>query len=451
MTSQITFDQALPLLISTLADQAGVDFAQSGVIVRDASGRLAFVSSRLAASDSEIDALNASIAEKLGGYARQGGAIRFSDAPGAQAVLEASDATPIRVEDHFYNLLDRRIVGSGWLNTPASGVTNPPRFVFATLKGGVGRSTALSVAAADLARRGRNVLVIDLDLEAPGLGELLLSEDRTPKYGVIDYLVDNGIVGIPGDRLCDFIGTSDLTTAEGGRVDVMPALGTTSESYPENVLPKLSRAMTEDIDSNGVVTVDRQISCMIDAVTQRDQYDVVLIDSRAGISELAAPAVLGLGATVFFFGTAQRQTYQGYRKLFAAFQLLAQREKAAGGDAEWRSALRPVYAKASMNKDTIAFFSEEVFELFSEYIYDEEDLSGGSGDALRFTQDDITAPHQPLMIPFTPSFLDFDPLLRPGQLESDFYEQTYRPFLNKIDELIESSMTEHERPNDNHL
>lgn len=451
MTPQITFDQAIPVLISTLADQAGAEFAQSGVIVRDASGRLAFVSSRLAASDSETDELNTIITEKLGGYARQGGAIRFSDAPGAHAVLEASDSIPIRVEDHFYNLLDRRIVGSGWLNTPAAGVIDPPRFVFATLKGGVGRSTALAVAAADLARRGRNVLVIDLDLEAPGLGELLLSDDRTPKFGVIDYLVDNGIVGIAAASLGDFIGTSDLTTAEGGRVDVMPALGNASDHYPENVLPKLSRAMTEDIDTSGhgVVTVDRQISLMIDAVTKRDQYDAVLIDSRAGLSELAAPAVLGLGATVFLFGTAQRQTYKGYRKLFAAFQLLAQREKAAGGDAEWRATIRPVYAKASMNKDAIALFSEEVFELFSEHIYDEEDLSRPNGDALRFAQDDLTAPHQPLMIPFTQSFLDFDPLLRPGQLESAFYEQTYRPFLNTLDDLIESSTTDHERPNDN--
>lgn len=451
MTTQITFDQALPMLISTLADNAGPEFAQSGVIVRDASGRLAFVSSRLAESGSETETLNASVAEKLGGYAREGGAIRFSDAPGAQAVLDASDAMPIQVEDHFYSLLDRRIVGSGWLNTPVSGGSNPPRFVFATLKGGVGRSTALSVTAADLARRGRNVLVIDLDLEAPGLGELLLSEGRRPKYGVIDYLVDNGVVGIPNARLGEFIGTSDLTTAEGGRVDVMPALGTASDDYPENVLPKLSRAMTEDINGDGVVTVDRQISSMIDAVTHRNQYDVILIDSRAGLSELAAPAVLGLGATVLFFGTAQQQTYQGYRKLFAAFQLLAQREKAAGGDAEWRSALRPVYAKASMNKDAIALFSEEVFELFSEHIYDEEDFSGSIDDAFRFAQDDMTAPHQPLMIPFTQSFLDFDPLLRPSQLDSDFYEQTYRSFLNKIDQLIESSMTDHERPNDKYF
>ena len=40
---------------------------------------------------------------------------------------------------------------------------------FYSFKGGVGRSMALANAGVELARRGRKVLLVDFDLEAPGL------------------------------------------------------------------------------------------------------------------------------------------------------------------------------------------------------------------------------------------------------------------------------------------
>jgi tetratricopeptide (TPR) repeat protein len=49
----------------------------------------------------------------------------------------------------------------------------PYIFTFYSYKGGVGRSMALLNTAYALAGRGRNVLVIDADLEAPGLSEFL--------------------------------------------------------------------------------------------------------------------------------------------------------------------------------------------------------------------------------------------------------------------------------------
>ena len=223
----------------------------------------------------------------------------------------------------------------------------------------------------------------------------------------------------------------------------MPALGKTSITSPENVLAKLSRAMTEDVSSDGgVVSVDRQIANMIHAVTEREQYDVVFIDSRAGLSELAAPAVLGLGATVLLFGTAQRQTVEGYRALFAALQLLAQRDRALGKEAEWRSALRPVYAKSSMDEDIGQRFAEDIYELYSAHIYDAEDGLETNGDAFRFLRDDPDGPHQPLVIPFNANFIDFDPARHPSHLTSSFYEQTFRPFLDGIDKAMSTDSTD---------
>ncbi|KQP23100.1 hypothetical protein ASF43_04240 [Pseudorhodoferax sp. Leaf267] len=349
----------------------------------------------------------------------------------------------MQVGNLFCNLIDRRIVGSGWLAHPVAGPVFPPRLVFASLKGGVGRSTALAVVAADLARRHRNVLVVDLDLEAPGIGHLMLDDERLPAFGVIDFLVENGIGGVSDEWLPDFVGTSHLTEPGGGRVDVMPAIGRKSAAAPENVMAKLARAMVEDIEEERAVSVGQQVLAMLDRVAALASYDAVLIDSRAGLAELTAPALIGLGATVLLFGTAQTQTIEGYRALFAALRWLAQRDRMQNGAGEWRMALRPVYAKSSLNAATEQRLRDDWYELFSEYLYDAELENEGDAelDALRFAREDRTAPHWPLVVPFNPAFIDFDPARVPGQLSAAFYEQSFRPLLNAVDAILVASRT----------
>jgi hypothetical protein len=438
--AQITFDDSLPQLVTALINQIDSDFVEAGVILRDASGRLGFIADREPKDDKERERLGQVLIENLGNYARTENPIRFRGDTGTEAILTSSELLPIQIGKNFCRLLDRRIVGSGWLEAPEPARKDPPRIVFATLKGGVGRSTALSIAAADFARRNFNVLVVDLDLEAPGLGDLLLDAERTPEFGAIDYLVENGISGVLDSALSQYIGSSGLTTAGGGRVDVLPAFGRRSLSHPENILAKLSRAMIEDIIDNRVVTFAEQISSMISRITEREQYDAVFIDSRAGLAELAAPAVLGLGATVLLFGTAQKQTFEGYRALFAALQLLAQRDGAQGRDSEWRTMLRPVYAKASLDTAVSERFIDDMYELYSAHIYDAEGTEMAP-ETLRFARDDESAPHWPLIVPFSQSFIDFDPSRTQNQLTESFYEQTFRPFLSGIEKIIASDKT----------
>ena len=305
------FDESLPLLVRTLSGLAGPDFVARGTVLRDASGRLTFVSDRAPKDEPERKALAEALGQALGPYARPGRPILFRGDPGAEPILEAADSLPIQVADVFCHLLDRRIVGSGWLDAPKPRRPEAPRVVFATLKGGVGRSTALTVTAADFARRNRNVLVVDLDLEAPGLGNLLLDNDGTPEFGVIDYLVEDGIGGVADSDLRSYVASSKLTEPGGGRVDVLPALGLRSLRHPENVLQKLSRAMIEDVIDGRTIPVSEQISTMISRIAERQQYDAVFIDSRAGLAELAAPAVLGLGATVLFLGRHKSKRSRG--------------------------------------------------------------------------------------------------------------------------------------------
>ena len=436
---KIFFDESLPLFVGVIAEYLGPDALKQGLIVRDTSGRLRFLSSEASSSEKLRTAIEKKIPTVLGAYARMDGAISFSDDPGVQRLLKDSEILPMHEGPLRFKLLDRRIVGSTWLGMPQEETAKPPRIVFASLKGGVGRSTALAVAAADLARRSRNVLVIDLDLEAPGIGEMLLDKDRLPRFGIVDYLVENGLSGVHDRYLSEFIGTSQLTSAEGGRVDVIPVLGKSDIEHPSNTLPKLSRAVIEDIGADGKsVTMAAKIANMVRRFTERDPYDVIFIDSRAGLSEIAAPAVLGLGATVLLFGTAQRQTIQGYTSLFAALKLLAERDRMDGKRAEWRLFFKAVYAKASLNETIAERYRDDLYELFAENLYD-EDVQQPDIDAISFDIDDPIAPHCPLVIPFTQNFVDFDPIQAPTQLNTAFYEQAFGPFLKGIDLIIDSA------------
>ena len=167
--SVIFFDESLLALVKEIAALFGAEVLDKGLVVRDTSGRLRFLNREPSPPREVRDKIEASLARVLGAYARADGAMAFGDEPGVQPLLEDSAAFPMTQGPLSFHLLDRRIVGSAWVDPPQEEAPSPPRIVFASLKGGVGRSTALAVTASDLARRNQNVLVIDLDLEAPGV------------------------------------------------------------------------------------------------------------------------------------------------------------------------------------------------------------------------------------------------------------------------------------------
>lgn len=111
--------------------------------------------------------------------------------------------------------------------------------MFASVKGGVGWSTALAVVAADLAERGLRVLALDLDLEAPGLGPMLVNDDSLPEFGVLDALVENGLSDLDDRFLADLTAPS-LLAGRTGRIDIVPVIGRRSLNNPADVLAKIA-------------------------------------------------------------------------------------------------------------------------------------------------------------------------------------------------------------------
>ncbi|HEX8439582.1 KGGVGR-motif variant AAA ATPase, partial [Archangium sp.] len=247
----VRFDDSLRILAQVVADELGSTALSDGTVLRDSVGRLAFFATTSLAEET-VNRLSRRLREELGVYARTDRVVTSASDYGADSVRNDPLTLRITVGSHHIRLLDRRLVGIDWLRAPTPPAPQPLRFVFASIKGGVGRSTALSVVAAHLAARGRRVLAIDLDMEAPGLGSFLLNPDTLPEYGMIDALVENGLTALDESFFVDLVGPSALGDRR-GRIDVVPAFGRRSVENPADVLAKLSRAYAEELQPDGTV------------------------------------------------------------------------------------------------------------------------------------------------------------------------------------------------------
>lgn len=367
MTSPIYFDDSLPIFASLVLKEWGAQALVENFFLRDVSGRLTFVVLQSERSADERISLASNAVAVLGSYVDGDGfAVATPDELFDERLKDQSQARKIRLNhcafaEEVY-LVDRRMVGADWLRDPAPTASPPIRLVFASLKAGVGRSTALCVLAAHLALQGRRVLAIDMDLEAPGLGNMLLPGGTLPKFGLLDYFVEQSYNSIDEQFYADMVGPSWLGGGR-GRVDVIPAIGQNSLNNPANVLAKIARAYLSTPSSGyELSSFADHMSQLLDRVAEPSRYDVILIDARAGLHETTASAIVGLGAEVLFFGIDQPQTFAGYELLLAHLATLQ-----VNVNDDWRSRLQFVQAKAPNSIEKRNEFSQKVDLLLRKY------------------------------------------------------------------------------------
>jgi MinD-like ATPase involved in chromosome partitioning or flagellar assembly len=171
---------------------------------------------------------------------------------------------------------------------------------FYSVKGGTGRTTAVSNIAWILASNGCRVLLIDWDLEAPGLHRYLRpfldDAELTQTSGLLDFL-SNAMQrggGKAGRRpLADYAAGLNWTYSGNGAIALIPA-GRQGEEYAKKLYAlDLDRFYRE---AGGA----KMLRAESDAL--RAEYDYILIDSRAGISESANICAVQLpDALVFLF------------------------------------------------------------------------------------------------------------------------------------------------------
>lgn len=170
---------------------------------------------------------------------------------------------------------------------------------FYSFKGGVGRTMALVNVAVDLVRRGRRVLVVDFDLEAPGLDTFDALQTRGRIPGIVDYVSMYLSTG-RSPHVEDFVFESkDLGTDESA-LWVMPS-GAHGERYATSFAEIDWGNLYEQHD--GYLFFEDLKAQWRDVVNP----DYVLIDSRTGHTDVGGICTRQLpdAVVILFFPNAQ--------------------------------------------------------------------------------------------------------------------------------------------------
>lgn len=439
--SVIRYDDVLPLTLQIATEMCGEGFFARNVLLRDTEGFITVVL-REELDPAYKDNLSAKLTKALGIYATSPPLVTpddIFDSSLADPTLDKFEfvVCPNGYQDYI-RYVERRIVGGDWVRDIQQPIPGAPKVVvFSSLKGGVGRSTALSVSAVHLARMGKSVLAIDLDLEAPGIGGMFLGKSELPSYGALDFYVEYGRTEITPDFMNEMRRVA-FEDSSGGSFTIVPATGLTSQRSPQNVLGKISRAYLEVINAEGqpVSFLDKTRE-LISQLCKNNIYDVIFVDARAGLNESTAATIQGLGADVLFFGVDTPQTWDGYTYFLAH---LARHKTEAVSPEDWRYKLKIVHAKALDSEESKRQFRDRSWELFSSYLYDAldgEEAAEGLTEAFGFDLDDSTAPHYAWPILISERFFEYNPLDENGlQNSEEFVLPVFGKFLDQLCERL---------------
>jgi hypothetical protein len=306
----------------------------------------------------------------------------------------------------------------------------PPVVVFYSFKGGVGRTTALASFAIQRARAGERVVVIDGDLDAPGIGPLFAgekpgvgdaqqppTETLTPgegvggrdegrvattaedgaRWGVVDYLLETPSRG--DVELSDYYqsvrnepivpGNGEILVFAAGRID-------------ENYLAKLAR-LDFDPARKGSTT---PWAHLLNRIHQELSPKWILMDSRAGLGEPAGLLLGGMAHLHVLLGTSSEQSWQGIRLILdrlGSGRVVRDKPQA---ECLLVQAMIPEFHEAAV--DAQAVFLARAENEFEAHYY-AEDPDHPEDDSMWFIRDmpGKDAPHQPVCLSYKQKLAHF--------------------------------------------
>lgn len=212
------------------------------------------------------------------------------------------------------------MIASGEKPAGRAAGAKPRRVVFYSYKGGVGRTTALVHTAFHLARSGERVVVVDLDVEAPGLHKLLPRQDEEEiEAGIVDFLWERQVLPFESEA------SENLTTclvtrgdthkrkaisyvvedeSSRAQVNVIPA-GVIGNEYVQRLFTLSSEMALARADDAWAI-FEKELIEQIDP-------DILLIDARTGLGDWGGLSLLRLADEVFLVMFPSEQNAEGIR------------------------------------------------------------------------------------------------------------------------------------------
>jgi tetratricopeptide (TPR) repeat protein len=232
---------------------------------------------------------------------------------------------------------------------------SPQILAFYSFKGGVGRSMAVLNLAYALAAKGRHVLVLDVDLEAPGLSGFLHREaeiagfarfdmvnllgwafSATPPLNPVSFpTATDYVVPIVPERLAKV----PRTFSELGRLDIIPV------EEERDYYDRLTSLAMGNYDQDDLVRAGSVLRAWLKSLRfpievpdyygpdyeRTASYDYVLVDSRTGITETGGLCIGPLSDQLVVLTALNDQNVAGTRKFLTEVGILDERAGPAPG------------------------------------------------------------------------------------------------------------------------
>ncbi|MBE9259267.1 ParA family protein [Dolichospermum sp. LEGE 00246] len=292
---------------------------------------------------------------------------------------------------------------------PQRELSLPRTVTFYSFKGGVGRTTALTHVAWILAMRGRKVVAVDLDLEAPGLSTAFNLQPQ-PKYGIVDYFYERSYLpeGIkPNISITEIFGEVRIPNAK-GRLFVVPA-GCLSLDYISKV---------DDLHANTVIDGDQNLWTVFKRkIYEQLKPDVILIDSRTGINQWGALSLIQAANEAIIFLFPNEQNKQGIELLLRSLNTLK--------NLSINFVFSPVPDVSKLDK---------VNEIYKSFL---DQIKISTDEEFEIDDNDPLELPEPLVIPY----------LQPIALADNYPVRALLDYYNKIVNLIDEETDEIDRTN----
>jgi MinD-like ATPase involved in chromosome partitioning or flagellar assembly len=172
---------------------------------------------------------------------------------------------------------------------------------FYSFKGGTGRTMAMVNVAVELGIQGNNVLMVDFDLEAPGLDTFSGVAAPAGTKGIVDFVTDYLAIGkVPDVR--EYVYQPELAQGLPGKLWVMPA-GLQDEGYDERFKSIDWKYLYDEQD--GFLLFEDLKEQWKEALG----VNYVLLDSRTGHTDIGGICTRQLpdAVAIFFFPNEQNR------------------------------------------------------------------------------------------------------------------------------------------------
>jgi MinD-like ATPase involved in chromosome partitioning or flagellar assembly len=170
---------------------------------------------------------------------------------------------------------------------------------FYSFKGGVGRTLALVNVGVDLAQTGKKVLLVDFDLEAPGIDTFAALRPERPHAGVVEYVTDF-IANRSAPDVRNYAYQVPGLGRDGGCLWIMPA-GARPAAYESKLAAINWTSLYRDLDG---YLMFEDLKAQWHAAFEPDY---VLVDSRTGHTDVGGICTRQLpdSVVILFFPTEQ--------------------------------------------------------------------------------------------------------------------------------------------------